>query len=168
MVKAEVITAHVRLRGGATRSLRLERPLPIAQIRKFKPELVAEVDRLLDRHCDREIADILNQRGCRTWEEKPFNLKKIAFIRTAYKLPSRYERLRRLGMLTTREVAVRFGVSRTAVQQWGRQGLITQLYQDELKRGLWQLPPDQTILKGCGGKAPRPARLVPITAQVSE
>jgi DNA invertase Pin-like site-specific DNA recombinase len=168
LVKAEVITAHVRLRGGATRSLRLERPLPIAQIRKFKPELVAEVDRLLDRHCDREIADILNQRGCRTWEEKPFNLKKIAFIRTAYKLPSRYERLRHLGMLTTREVAARFGVSRTAVQQWGRQGLITQLYQDELKRGLWQLPPDQTILKGCGGKAPRPARLIPITAQVSE
>jgi hypothetical protein len=36
---------------------------PIAQIRKFKSELVAEVDRLLDRHCDREIADILNQRG---------------------------------------------------------------------------------------------------------
>ena len=90
------------------------------------------------------------------------------WLRTAYKLLSRYERLRRLGMLTTREVAARFGVSRTAVQQWGRQGLITQLYQDELKRGLWQLPPDQTILKGCGGKAPRPARLVPITAQVSE
>jgi hypothetical protein len=108
--------------------LRLERPLPIAQIRKFKPELIAEVDRLLDRHCDREIADILNQRGCRTWEAKPFNLKKIAFIRTAYKLPSRYERLRRLGMLTTREVAARFGVSKTTVQQWGRQGLITQLY----------------------------------------
>jgi len=46
LVKAEVITAHVRLRGGgAARSLRLERPLPIAQIRKFKPELIAEVDR---------------------------------------------------------------------------------------------------------------------------
>ena len=168
LVKAEVITAHVRLSGGATRTLRLDRPLPIAQIRKFKPELVAEVDRLLDQHCDREIADILNQRGCRTWEEEPFNLKKIAFIRTAYKLPSRYARLRRLGMLTTREVAARFGVSRTAVQQWGRQGLIKQLYQDELKRGLWQLPPDQTILKGCGGKAPRQARLVPFTVQVSE
>ena len=168
LVKAEVITAHVRLRGGATRSLRLERPSPIAQIRKCTPELIAEVDQLLDRHCDREIADILNQRGCRTWEAKPFNLKKIAFIRTAYKLPSRYERLRRLGMLTTREVAARFGVSKTAVQQWGRQGLIKQLYQDELKRGLWQLPPDQTILRGCGGKAPRPARLVPITVQVSE
>ena len=95
LIKTEVITAHVRLRGGDTRTLRLDRPVPIAQIRKFKPDLVAEVDRLLDRHCDRQIADILNQRGCRTWEGKPFNLKKVAFIRMAYKLPSRYERLRR-------------------------------------------------------------------------
>ena len=62
LVKADTITAHVRLSGGATRTLVLERPLPIAQIRKFKPELVAIVDRMLDQHCDREIADILNQR----------------------------------------------------------------------------------------------------------
>ena len=41
LIKAETITAHVRLSGGATRTLVLERPLPIAQIRKFKPELVA-------------------------------------------------------------------------------------------------------------------------------
>jgi DNA invertase Pin-like site-specific DNA recombinase len=168
LIKTEVITAHVRLRGGATRTLRLARPVPIAQIRKFKPELVAEVDRLLDRHCDREIADILNQRGCRTWEGKPFNLKKIAFIRMAYKLPSRHERLRRQGMLTTREVALRFGVSKTAVQQWGRQGLILQCYQDQLTRGLWQLPPDHIVLKGRGGKTARPARLVPATTQTPE
>ena len=168
LIKTEVITAHVRLRGGDTRTLRLDRPVPIAQIRKFKPDLVAEVDRLLDRHCDRQIADILNQRGCRTWEGKPFNLKKVAFIRMAYKLPSRYERLRRQSMLTTREVALRFGVSKTAVQQWGRQGLIRQCYQDELKRGLWQLSPDHTVLKGRGGKAAVPARLVLTTAQTSE
>ena len=62
LIKAQTITAHVRLSGGATRTLVLDRPLPIAQIRKFKPELVAEVDRLLDHHCDREIADILNER----------------------------------------------------------------------------------------------------------
>ncbi|WP_425294121.1 hypothetical protein [Mesorhizobium delmotii] len=65
LVKAETTTANVRLSGGATRTLTLERPLPIAEIRKFKPELVAEVDRLLDRHCDREIADILNEGGQR-------------------------------------------------------------------------------------------------------
>ena len=111
----------MRLSGGATRTLVLDRPLPIAQIRKFKPELVVEVDRLLDSYCDREIADILNQRGLRTWEGKPFNLKKIAFIRGAYNLASRHQRLRDRGMLTTAEVAARFGVSETAVHRWGRQ-----------------------------------------------
>jgi hypothetical protein len=44
--------------------------LPIAQVRKFKPELVATVDRMLDRHCDREIADILNRDGWRSSEER--------------------------------------------------------------------------------------------------
>ncbi|MFB9982594.1 hypothetical protein ACFSQQ_37480 [Mesorhizobium kowhaii] len=76
LVKAERIIANVRLSGGATRTLTLDRPLPIAQIRKFKPELVADVDRLLDRHCDREIADIFNERGLRSWEGKPFNSRR--------------------------------------------------------------------------------------------
>jgi DNA invertase Pin-like site-specific DNA recombinase len=168
LIKADAITVHVRLSGGATRTIVLDRPLPIAQIRKFKPELVAEVDRLLDRHCDREIAEILNQQGWRTWEAKPFNLKKIAFIRDAYKLPSRYERLRRRGMLTTREIAARFDVSDTAVHQWGHQGLISKYHYDNLNRGLWELPLDHTILKGCGGRRARPAQLVPITAPSPE
>jgi len=168
LIKSQMITAHVRLSGGATRTLVLERPLPIAQIRKFKPELVAEVDRLLDLHCDREIADILNKNGRRTWEAKPFNLKKVAFIRSAYKLSSRHERLRRRGMLTTLEVAAKFGVSETAVHEWGRQGLIKKCYTDSLNRGLWEIPSGQTIRKGCGGRGARPARLISITAQSPE
>ena len=48
LVKTDAIIAHVRLSGGATRTLKLDRPLPIAQIRKFKQEVVTEVDRLLD------------------------------------------------------------------------------------------------------------------------
>jgi len=163
LIKAGAVTVHVRLSGGAVRTLTVERPLPIAQIRKFKPELVAEVDQLLEYHCDREIAETLNQRGRQTWEGKPFNLKKIAFIRTAYNLASRHARLRGRGLLTTREVAERFGVREAAVHKWGREGLITKCCADSLHRGLWQLPPGQTILKGRGGKAPRPARLAPIT-----
>jgi DNA invertase Pin-like site-specific DNA recombinase len=168
LVKAETIIAHVRLSGGATRTLTLDRPLPIAQIRKLNPALVAEVDRLLDHHCDREIAEILNQRGLQTWEAKPFNLKKIAFIRSAYKLASRHHRLRDRGMLTTREVALRFGVTESAVHKWGRAGLIMRCYSDSLRRGLWEVPPDQTILKGCGGRRARPARLSSISAPISE
>jgi DNA invertase Pin-like site-specific DNA recombinase len=156
LIKADTITAHVRLSGGSTRTLTLERPLPIAQIRKFKPELIAEIDSLLEHHCDREIADILNQKGWRTWEAKRFNLKKIAWIRCAYKLPSRYDRLRRRGMLTTRELAAKFAISETTVHEWGRQGLIKRCYPDSLNRGLWQIPSDTTILKGRGrSRGPR-------------
>ena len=167
LVKSDKITIHVRLSGGATRTLALDRPLPIAQIRKFKPELVAEVDRLLDRHCDREIAEILNRLGRQTWEGKPFNLKKITFIRNAYKLPSRHERLRRCGLLTTREIAQRFDVSETAVHRWGRQGLITRRYTDSLNRGLWEMPAGKTIIKGsCGLR--RPAQLAPTMSPSTE
>ena len=168
LVKAEAITAHVRLSGGANRTLVLDRPLPIAQIRKLKPELVAEVDHLLDHHCDREIAELLNQRGLRTWEGKPFNLKKVAFIRAAYKLLSRYERLRRRGMLTTREVAARFNVGETSVHQWGREGLIKKCQTDSLSRGLWEIPTGQTIVKGRGGRDAHRACTLSITAPTTE
>lgn len=164
LVKSDKITVHVRLSGGATRTLALDRPLPIAQIRKFKPELVVEVDRLLDRHCDREIADILNKRGFRTWEGKPFNLKKIDFIRGAYNLPSRRQRLLDRGMLTTDKVAKRFGITETTVHAWGRQGLITKIHSDNLNRGLWDIPPDLTITRGRPGRNPLPARRSSITA----
>ena len=165
LIKAEKITAHVRLSGGATRTLELVRPLPIAQLRKFKPELVAAVDRLLDQHCDREIAEILNCDGWRTWEGKSFNLKKVAFIRGAYKLASRYDRLRGRGMLTTREIAAKFGIAKTTVYEWGRQGLIRQCYADSLNRGLWEILSNATILKGRGGRRSRKPHTSLITAQ---
>ena len=171
LIKAETIIVNLRLSGGATRTLTLERPVPIAQIRKLKPNLVAEVDRLLGRHCDREIADILNERGLRTWEGKPFDLKKIAFIRAAYNLPSRRQRLRDRGMLTTAEVAERFAIAETTVHQWGRQELITKVYSDNLNRGLWDIPSDLQIIKGRPGRNAIPAyrisTTVPSTGQDS-
>ncbi|CDX24936.1 conserved hypothetical protein [Mesorhizobium plurifarium] len=168
LVKAETITANVRLSGGATRTLTLERPLPIAQIRKFKPELVAKIDRLLDRHCDREIADILNEGGLRTGEGKPFNLKKIAFIRGAYNLPSRRQRLRDCGLLTTQEVAEHFAIAETTVHQWGRQGLITKVCSDNLNRGLWDIAHDLEIIKGRPGRNAVAARRASITVPSTE
>jgi DNA invertase Pin-like site-specific DNA recombinase len=168
LVKAQTITAHVRLSGGATRTLVLERPVPIAQIRKAKPELVAEVDSLLDDHCDREIADILNQRGLQTWEAKPFNRKKIAFIRSAYNLASYDQRLRNRGMLTTAEVAERFNICQTTVHQWGREGRIKKCDDNNLRRDLWDVASDQVIAKGRGGRR-APAASPPATnASVSE
>jgi Recombinase zinc beta ribbon domain len=152
LIKADTITAHVRLSGGATRTLTLHRPLPIAKVRKFKPELVATVDWMLDQYCDREIAEILNRDGRRTSEGLLFNTKKIGFIRMAYNLPSRHQRLRRRGLLTTREVAAKFDVARTTVHEWGRQGLIKKHHADSLNRGLWEVPAGIRITKGHGGR----------------
>jgi hypothetical protein len=168
LIKADTITAHVRLSGGATRTLTLERPLPIAKVRKFKPELVATVDRLLDQYCDREIAEILNRDGWRTSEGLLFNTKKIAFIRIAYNLPSRHQRLRRRGMLTTREVAAKFGIARTTVHEWGREGLIKKYHADSLNRGLWEIPSGIRIIKGHGGRDAHRAAAVPATVPSPE
>ena len=152
LIKAETITVHVRLSGGASRTLELERPRPIAQIKKIKPDLRAEVDRLLDQHCDREVAEILNANGWRTWEGKPFDDKKINFIRSTYKLPSLRERLRQKGLLTTKEVAARFGITSTTVYAWGQRGWLTKSRTGR-NRGLWCLPEDDTALPQHGGNA---------------
>ncbi|HKF04914.1 MAG TPA: hypothetical protein VKB49_21530 [Candidatus Sulfotelmatobacter sp.] len=48
LISQEMIQVHVHLRDVATLRLALARPLPIAQIRKTKPEVAAEVDGLLE------------------------------------------------------------------------------------------------------------------------
>src|SRR5271167_4441472 len=105
------ITANLRLSGGATRTLVLPRPLSIADIRRVKAEIVAEVDHLLNHHNDPEIAEILNSRGFRTGEGLPYDARKIHDIRKNHNLSSRPDRLRRLGMLTTSQLADHFEVS---------------------------------------------------------
>ncbi len=152
LINGEMIQVHVRLRGGATRSLTLVKPLPIAQIRKTKPEVVTQIDGLLDHCCDREIAEILNRQDRRTWQNEPFNLKKIAHIREAFKLKSRYSRLRARGLLTAKEMSVRHGVTITTINAWGRDGRLQKHRYDNLQRCLYEPLDENTIIKGYGGR----------------
>ncbi len=160
LVKTDVITLHVRLRGGATRTLVLPRPVPIAHIRKVKPAVVAEIDRLLEDHCDREIAEILNQQGHRTWQDRSFTLKKVAWTRGAYHLASHYSRLRAKGFLTTNEMSQRLGVAMTTVQEWGRSGLLRKHPYRIDQRALFAPLENVTIVKGRGGRRPQPPTIV--------
>lgn len=152
LIGGEEIQVHVRLRGGATRSLNLARPLPIAQIRKTKPEVVTEIDGLLDLYCDREVAEVLNRNERRTWQGEVFNLKKIAHIRQAFNLKSRFSRLRARGLLTAKEMSERFDVTFTTINAWGRKGLLKKYNYDNDRRCLYE-PPAATLLnKGHGGR----------------
>jgi hypothetical protein len=152
LINGEMIQAHVRLRGGATRSLTLAKPLPIAQIRKTKPDVVSEIDALLDQYCDREVADVLNQQGRRTWQGQPFSLKKIAHIRQAFHLKCRYKRLRSRGLLTAKEMSVRHGVTPTTINLWGREGRLRKHRYDNARRCLYEPLDESAILKGHGGR----------------
>jgi DNA invertase Pin-like site-specific DNA recombinase len=155
LINGEKIQIHVRLRGGATRSLSVSRPLPIAQIRKTKPEVVAEIDKLLDQHCDREVAEVLNQQGRRTWQNTPFNLKKIAHIRQAFNLQCRYNRLRAKGLLTAKEMSVQHGVTTTTINLWAREGRLRKHRYDNARRCLYEPLEKGAILKGRGGRRPQ-------------
>lgn len=155
LINGDMIQAHVRLRGGATRSLALAKPLPIAQIRKTKPAVVAEIDRLLDHCCDREVAEVLNRQGWRTWQDEPFNLKKIAHIRQAFNLKCRYNRLRAKGLLTAKEMSVRHGVTTTTIHLWAREGRLQKHRYDNVRRCLYEPLEQNAILKGHGGRKPK-------------
>jgi DNA invertase Pin-like site-specific DNA recombinase len=152
LINGEEIQVHVRLRGGATRSLNLAKPLPIAQIRKTKPEVVAEIDGLLDLYCDREVAEVLNRQERRTWQGEPFNLKKIAHIRQAFNLKSRFSRLRARGLLTAKEMSERFDVTFTTINAWGRQGLLRKYNYDNDRRCLYEPLDGNVLIKGHGGR----------------
>jgi DNA invertase Pin-like site-specific DNA recombinase len=152
LVKADRIAIHVRFRGGKTTSLTIDKPKPIALIRKTLPEVVRAVDELLETCTDRQAAARLNELGHRNWKGQAFTLKKIELIRRAYHLKSRFERLRERGMLTGDELAKLLGVCTTTVHQWGRAGLLRRHLYGNNCRCLYEPITNVAVVKGSGGR----------------
>ena len=124
LIKSTQITAHVRFKGGATRSLTLPIPPLAWQLYQTNPLVIKEVDHLLDQHTDGEIAAILNERSLRSGRGKSFNPMIVARIRSKYGLTDRYSRLRAAGMLTIQEIARILGVCDDTVKKWRCRGLL--------------------------------------------
>ena len=132
LLKAESITAHIRFKGGATRSLTLPVPLPAWATWQTDPELVTRVDRLLDQYTDGQIATLLNKEGCHSGKGHFFTRNLVIKIRQAYHLQNRYQRLRQAGLLTRDEMAQELGVAPSTVRDWRESGLLrAQLYNDK-------------------------------------
>ena len=124
LIKDEAVTAHIRFRGGATRTLTLPLPLSAADLRRTDPEVVRRVDELLDHHAEDRIAEILNTEGRSTGTGVSFDVLRVARVRTTYNLRPRYERLRERGLLTLNEMAEALGVAPSTVKIWRRAGLL--------------------------------------------
>jgi hypothetical protein len=110
--------------GEATKTLMVPAPLNAWQQRATDPAVVKEIDRLLDHYTYLQIASILNERGLRSGEGRAFSARIVARIQKRYGLMPRYDRLRKAGMLTVKEMAVLLGITPQSVKIWNRHGLL--------------------------------------------
>lgn len=125
VTREDTITAHVRFRGGSTRTLTLPIPLRAWELTKTSSAIMTEVDALLESHTPGHIATILNQHGHRSGNGRPFTRKMVVdLVKDHEALKSRYDRLRDQGCLTQEEMAERLGITPPTVRKWARHGLL--------------------------------------------
>lgn len=161
LVAGPSISVNVRWRGGRTQSLSVDKPRPIAQIRKTPADVVKLIDELLETSTDKQVAAKLNALGHRNWRGESFTMKKVVVVRMAYLLQSRFERLRLRGMLTGEEVAQQLSVSTTTVHQLGRQGVLTRHLYGNNYRCLYEPVNCGQLIRGHGGRnGGQPARFI--------
>ncbi len=151
LTKYDPIAVHVRFRGGQTTSLTVHGPKPIALVRKFKPEVISQLDQLLQTCTDQEAADRLNALGYRNWKHQPFTRTKVISLRVAYKLPSPAQRLREQGFVLAEELARRLNVSSTTIHEWGRAGWLCRKHYGN-RQCLFEPIKSVNIRKGKGGR----------------
>ncbi|MGA2501721.1 MAG: helix-turn-helix domain-containing protein [Tepidisphaeraceae bacterium] len=114
------ILLHIRWQGGACESIAVDRPLPIADRLRYSDELVERVRRLAIDKADTEIADALNQQGCRSAKGKPFTQSMITWVRYKHRIPA--PQFKRPEELTVAQVAEKFDVSSHVVYYWIERG----------------------------------------------
>jgi DNA invertase Pin-like site-specific DNA recombinase len=121
------IVVQIRFKGGATQELRLPLPKSAWALRKTKPEIIAEMDRLLDTNTETEVAEILNGRGWHSSAGNLFTQRVVHALRHAYRLKTRLTRLRAQGLLTPQEIGPMIGSVATRVNYWRKVGVLKAL-----------------------------------------
>ncbi len=109
-------------------------------MRQTSPEVVAEIDRLLEEYTDVQIAGLLTERGFRSGTGKPVDIMMVARVRDHYHLEPRYERLRERGLLALSEVADALGISTATAEQWRLAGLLRAHAYNDKNQYLYERP----------------------------
>jgi DNA invertase Pin-like site-specific DNA recombinase len=116
----EVITAHVRFKGGSTETI----TVAVSRGRRHPPQLLVLIDQLLEDYTDAGVAEQLNHLGWRTFNGKPFRAARVLSLRRDHQLKDHGMRLRESGLLTAAEAASAYGVCRETIMAWGRAGVL--------------------------------------------
>jgi hypothetical protein len=159
LIREDKITIHIRFRGGVQKTLTLPLPLNAWQQRSTGRDVIQEIDRLLDRHNDHEIAAILNEGGYRSGEGRSFRVSIVRRIISNYGLKTRFDRLREAGMLTLHEMANLLDVSEQTVKIWKDNGLLAAQPYNERDQCLYQHPGEKQPRKMQGIKLSERPRL---------
>ena len=142
LIKQRQITAAVRLRGGATTTLTLPRPLTAPQLRATHQDVRQQLDALLDEYTDAQVAHVLNRRGLRSGAGEAFDTHSVKCVRHSHKLKSLKPRLLEEGWLTGRQTQAKLGVSRPTLGRWRRTDQIKARICTDLGEWLYWLPPE--------------------------
>jgi DNA invertase Pin-like site-specific DNA recombinase len=153
LTRGEQLSVNIRFKGGATKILILPVQLSAFMARKTRPEIVEEVDRLLDKYHDIEIAETLNKRGIQTGNALLFTAVAVGRIRRTYQLKDRCTRLREKGMISRKEMLKFLNVSELTLRTWKNRGLIkTHAYGNTIQTILYEPPTKDFAAKIKNGK----------------
>ena len=141
----EGILVQIRFRGGAARELHLPLPQSAWALRKTKPEIVAELDRLLEDHTARETVQLLNERGWRSSSGRPFTLRIVNQLQRSHRLRSRRLRLRDRGWLTVHEIASLLHCGWNCISHWRKLGLLESIRFSDKDDRLYRKPSETVI-----------------------
>jgi len=152
LTRKKEILIQIRFKGGTAATLTQPIPPPSYKTWETPPDVIAQIDRLLDENTDKQIASILNEQGLQSGKGRSFSSGIIWRIRTAHKLKSRYDRLRERGMLTMDEMAARAGVCATTIRSWLKHGLLRGHPHNDHGEYLFEPPGDSGPFKWPGRK----------------
>jgi DNA invertase Pin-like site-specific DNA recombinase len=147
LTKGDTVHMDIRFVGGATRSLDLPLPKSCVVLRTTDAAVVEEIDSLIDTYTDKEIADLLNERGVRTVVTTPWTAARIGRLRHIYHLTDRRTRLLAQGLLTPENVAARYGVVVSTVHLWRRRGMLHAHPINDRGDFLYEIPPEDLPAK---------------------
>ena len=142
------ICVGVRFRAGTATTFTVPVGPSAVELRTTPADVVAAVDQLLDDHIESEIADILNARGLQPPVSDKFTKWVVWHIRTAHHLVSRFDRLRRQGLLTLDEMAAALGVHPQTVKHRQARGQLESVAYNEKNQRLY-VPPGSPAMIRC-------------------
>jgi len=147
LIKDTGITVHIRFKGGAIKTLNLSAPMNAWQLRKTSNTVISQIDQLLDKYTDADIANILNKNSRVSGTGKPFTSMMVYKIRRTYGLKSRFERLKEQKLFTLSEISDKLQISKCTLKKWTKNNLIKGYKCNDKDERLYQWPGQELIIK---------------------